>query len=352
MADKLRIERLGRLLEVMENWPADARPDRLESPAGEERMSIILSMGLGCGWLEQVASSKPCRECGQAVHDHSFYRITAAGQAALDAAKALRAEANRNPARYVSADEVGRAFEFVRDLEDSGDNDEFERKALEDAAAYLRSDAKGWRLAGDCIPHDGVRAYRQESARVRDEAADKLDKINHERNSISLSGITSREQAARMARADLESKSDKREYSKPELRSIDPFEIWFRAYSGKQDASRMRFSWREMRQAFNAGWQWPMADRSAEIRGDAQPKDETFVIITGDPRFDPKAPLIINGFWFEPARERADWDEMQERFAEDISDSLDVDWASKDGALAIIEALKNDEYEILRPRDA
>ena len=61
----------------------------------EERMSTILAMGLGCGWLEQATQHKPCDGCGKPKADYSFYRITAAGQAALDAAKALRAEKAR-----------------------------------------------------------------------------------------------------------------------------------------------------------------------------------------------------------------------------------------------------------------
>lgn len=95
MADKLMNERLGRLLEMLEDWPDDSRPDRICERAGEESTSVILSLGIAIKWIEEVDIMKPCASCGTSKAAYRFYRITPAGQAALDVSKALRAEAQR-----------------------------------------------------------------------------------------------------------------------------------------------------------------------------------------------------------------------------------------------------------------
>lgn len=49
---------------------------------------------------------------------------------------------------------------------------------------------------------------------------------------------------------------------------------------------------------------------------------------------------------------RIDWDDLQERFTEDIDDSFDMDWVAKDGARMIVERMKEENFEIRMPRDA
>lgn len=185
MTDKLRVERLGRLLEIMDDWPADARPDRRESAEGEERISTILAMGLGCGWLEQSTQHSPCDGCGKPKADHSFYQITAAGQAALDVAKAIRAEAQSRAYPQAGPDI---------------DDDEFELGILEKAAQLLREDASHHNVLIEDARYLSDSDRHRQDRDQRLELAKQLDRINHERNVISLSGVISREQAERLAK--------------------------------------------------------------------------------------------------------------------------------------------------------
>jgi len=64
-------------LELMDSWPADARPDRLDGSA------ITLSYAEAVGLVERCEIQKPCAACGTPRTDYTFYRITPAGQAAL-----------------------------------------------------------------------------------------------------------------------------------------------------------------------------------------------------------------------------------------------------------------------------
>lgn len=68
-------------LELMDSWPDDARPDRLDGSA------ITLAWAEAVGLVERCEIQKPCASCGTPRIDYTFWRITAAGQACLAAWK-------------------------------------------------------------------------------------------------------------------------------------------------------------------------------------------------------------------------------------------------------------------------
>lgn len=63
---------------LLEDWPADARPDRI---MGIEK---VVAFAEAIGWIEQTSVMQSCKCCGEPRPGYSYHRITSAGQAALE----------------------------------------------------------------------------------------------------------------------------------------------------------------------------------------------------------------------------------------------------------------------------
>lgn len=73
-------------MDLLENWPDDARPDRLDG------MMLSVAFAEAAGLIERTTTTKPCSACGAPKPDYSFYRITPAGQVALEISRLADAD--------------------------------------------------------------------------------------------------------------------------------------------------------------------------------------------------------------------------------------------------------------------
>ena len=70
-------EHIAGAVYLLENWPADAKPDLRD----ETREAAAYAEAIG--WIERATVHQPCPACGHARPSYAYFRITAAGNAAL-----------------------------------------------------------------------------------------------------------------------------------------------------------------------------------------------------------------------------------------------------------------------------